>query len=234
MKTRYMITLLALMLVGSSSFAKQRTTAVEERRAAIVGGVVGAGLGGPVGAAAGAIFGGGIVGKLIGTHRINRELELELKTQAATFDGHQGKMHTEVEELNQQLAQMIKRQTASWNSRQLPVQFRTGSSAIESHYEKQLDEIAGILSRNLDTKVSLAGFADRRGSSEYNLELSKRRVGQVRQYLIDHGVRMEQIGTDAFGESRPVSAEESYENDFFDRRVVMEFSFDLESYLATR
>jgi outer membrane protein OmpA-like peptidoglycan-associated protein len=40
--------------------------------------------------------------------------------------------------------------------------------------------------------------------------------------------------TNAFGESKPLSQEETPENHFFDRRVVMQFSFDLDAYLASR
>ncbi|MFT4799146.1 MAG: hypothetical protein ACI9W1_002584, partial [Candidatus Azotimanducaceae bacterium] len=36
------------------------------------------------------------------------------------------------------------------------------------------------------------------------------------------------------GESQPVAAEGSAENDFFDRRVVMAFEVDIRSPLATR
>ncbi len=40
---------------------------------------------------------------------------------------------------------------------------------------------------------------------------------------MSHGVSVRQIAAQAYGESRPVSEEESAENNFFDRRVVMKF-----------
>ncbi len=239
MKIKFTITLISMMLIATSSFAAERKsfskeTSIEEKRGAIAGAVVGAGVGGPLGAAVGAIIGGGVIGNIVGMNRINSELQSTIQEDAAAFELSQKKMLSEVKNLNSELTQMIKSQTASWNSRQLPVQFKTGSSDIEKHYLQQLNEIARILSRNLDTKVSLSGFSDRRGSEEYNLNLSQRRVDAVRSYLVNHGVRKNQIVADAFGESRPLKSDESLENNFFDRRVVMQFSFDAESYLATR
>jgi len=231
-------------LVGSSVMAAPDTTtntSKEEGRGALTGAVIGASVGGPLGAGLGAIIGGGIIGKLIGVSRVNGELmvaneELEIVIQSRQKEkrGHDQKMKVQIANLSQELNAMLRSQTQSWNSRQLPIQFRTGSSEIESQYVEQLNQIAHILSRNLDTKVSLSGFADRRGDLKYNQSLSENRVIQIQQYLASRGVKNSQILTNAYGETKPISHEDSYENDFFDRRVVMKFSFDVKSYLAAR
>ncbi len=81
---------------------------------------------------------------------------------------------------------------------------------------------ARIFSRNLNTKVGLSGFADRRGDSSFNQILSERRVSTVQSYLLSRGVKSNQILTNAFGESQPISKEESSENDFFDYKAKYE------------
>jgi len=229
------------MLVGTTSFAGERKTAVEEQRGAIAGAVVGAGLAGPFGAAVGAIFGGGIVGKLVGVTRINRELESELNQQVVTnrqqlktYSYEEKKNSSQVKALNDELGRLLKSQTASWNSRQLPIQFRTNSSKIEAHYESQLYEIALNLSQNQETSVILSGFADRRGDAEHNQKLSEQRVGAVKAFLLGRGVQENQIQEHAFGETKPLKEQETSENNFFDRRVVLEFSTDVDSQVATR
>lgn len=240
MKMRQIAAIGIFTLAGSSVMAATETSK-EEGRGALTGAVIGASVGGPFGAGLGAIIGGGIIGKLIGVSRINSELivannELEyvLKNQQEEQRSSDQKMKVQIANLSQELNAMLRNQTASWNSRQLPIQFRTGSSEIESQYVKQLNQIARILSRNLDTKVSLSGFADRRGDLNYNQSLSENRVAQVQQYLVSRGVKANQILTKAFGELQPINDEENFENDFFDRRVVMQFSFDMKSYLAAR
>jgi len=238
MRIPFSATIIGLSLVASlysgSGLAQTKNTEEEETRGAIAGLVVGAAVGGPVGAGFGAMLGGAVLGKLAGYSRINRELEDEVVQLQTDGQLSEKKMHTELANLDDELKRMIKIQTASWNSRQLPIQFKTASSTIEQHYQQQLDEIARILTRNLDTRVSLSGFSDRRGDPAYNQSLSESRVSNVYNYLVSRGVNTTQIATKAFGESQPLSTEETAENHFFDRRVVMQFSFDLDAYLASR
>ncbi len=238
MKIPFAVGIVSLSLLASvvttSAVAAPKKTEKEETRGAIAGLVVGAAVGGPIGAGVGAMVGGAVFGKLVGVHRVNRDLESEVVALEKNNKLSVDKMHSEIANLDGELKRMIEIQTASWNSRQLPIQFKTASSDIEQHYQAQLNEIARILSRNLDTRVSLSGFADRRGDHLYNQTLSENRVANVHAYLISRGVNKSQIVTKAFGESQPLNTEETPENHFFDRRVVMQFSFDLDAYLASR
>jgi outer membrane protein OmpA-like peptidoglycan-associated protein len=49
----------------------------------------------------------------------------------------------------------------------------------------------------------LAGYADRSGSTQYNVGLSERRNGSVRSYLGGRGIADSAISSQAFGESNP-------------------------------
>ena len=234
MRAKQLLTAVLVTLFTVPVFAAEVDTSVEEKRGFIAGGILGASLGGPIGAGFGAIVGGGIFGKLIGFSRINNELEAELQYQQSSFSTSRDQMRAEITQLGDELDYMIETQSVGWNGRELPIQFRTGSSKVEHHYEPQLKEIARVLSRNLDTKVSLSGFADRRGATDYNQKLSEQRVGEIRQYLLSHGVKPAQILSVAFGETKPLKQEQTSESNFFDRRVVMQFSFDVKSHIAVR
>ncbi len=50
----------------------------------------------------------------------------------------------------------------------------------------------------------MAGHADRSGSDAYNLRLSQRRADAVAAELVRQGVNRNDIGIQAFGESRPL------------------------------
>ena len=49
----------------------------------------------------------------------------------------------------------------------------------------------------------LAGYADRSGSTQYNVALSGRRNEAVQAYLTGHGVPAAAISAQAFGEANP-------------------------------
>jgi outer membrane protein OmpA-like peptidoglycan-associated protein len=59
-----------------------------------------------------------------------------------------------------------------------------------------------------DAKLILEGHADIRGSKEYNVKLSERRVERARSYLIAKGAPADHLQTRAFGFEKNMTAEE--------------------------
>ena len=106
------------------------------------------------------------------------------------------------------------------------IQFKTASYILEEHYKSQLDLIAKTLQKNPNVSITLSGFADKRGDSTFNQALSMQRALTVRNYLVNKNVKEEQIITHSFGESSLVSAGTNFEDDFFDRRVMLKVSDD--------
>jgi outer membrane protein OmpA-like peptidoglycan-associated protein len=78
--------------------------------------------------------------------------------------------------------------------------------------QKTLDALASDFARYLthkpDAHLILEGHADIRGSKEYNLKLSQRRVDRVKSYLIEHGVPADHLDTKALGDEKNMSAAE--------------------------
>lgn len=92
-------------------------------------------------------------------------------------------------------------------------------------------EILNIVIRNLRAESSLSivliGHTDIRGSAEYNMALSQRRVRSVRQYLLNHGINPCRISVEAQGKSWPIRIG-NYELDHsMNRRVEMFFKSDV-------
>jgi sortase system peptidoglycan-associated protein len=232
MKLKNIVIGIALAGVAGGSSAQE--IPLEEKRGAIAGMVAGAAVGGPFGAGVGAMLGGGVIGKVIGMNRQKNERIDELQTAFARNRDQKREMEQEVSNLNRDLDRMIELQTNSWRHQEIPIQFRTGESRVEPHYLAQLEKIAKVLSRNQDATITLSGFADRRGSETANQALSKQRVDKVRALLVRRGVKPNQILSKAYGESKPLNGAESLESNFFDRRVVMALSLDVDAQLATR
>jgi sortase system peptidoglycan-associated protein len=233
MKVKQIIIAMALTGFTVSSFAGQ-TTSKEENRGAMTGLVVGAAIGGPFGAGVGAIIGGGVIGKTIASSRMKREHLAKLESTIESQREEREQMEQSMAALSSDLDRMIERQSTGALRRKVPVQFRTGSSTIEPQYLSQLNQLAQVLKRNPDATITLSGFADRRGPANANQTLSQKRVDGVQRYLAEHGVNLKQVQAKAFGETRPLKRNESLENNFFDRRVVLELSLDITSNLATR
>lgn len=245
---KHIILVILALTIASLSHAKERDTSVEETRGAVAGLLIGATIAGPLGAGVGAMIGGGVLGKLVGINRINSELESELQREEANVSNAKIQMHAMAEknrmqqerlrnsvvDLNKDLDKLLEVQANSWNHRQLPVQFRTASTRIETHYQSQLVRMALVLSRNQDARVMLSGFSDRRGDIAYNQKLSENRVKEVSDFLLARGVKPNQILSRAFGESQPLKDVETVEDNFFDRRVVLDLSLDVAAQLATR
>lgn len=224
MKINHVIAITALSLVGSHTMAAEPDTGTEEKRGAIIGTVIGAAAGGPFGAGVGAIIGGGVIGKLVGLQREYGELNDKMADVESQYRRARVDMKTEIVHLRNALNQAERDITAMASAPKVPLQFRTDSSKLEEHYRNHLQEVAQLLAKRPEVQVRLSGFADPRGSEEYNQRLSEARVAEVKKYLMTHGVSGQQIVSEAFGESRPLSANGAREDYFFDRRVVMEFA----------
>jgi outer membrane protein OmpA-like peptidoglycan-associated protein len=78
--------------------------------------------------------------------------------------------------------------------------------------QKTLEALVSDFTRYLtykpDAHLILAGHADIRGTKEYNMKLSERRVERVKSYLVEHGVPADHLDTKALGEEHNMTAEE--------------------------
>lgn len=222
-------------VLGNPALAAKTESTPEEKRGVLIGGVIGASVGGPFGAGVGAILGGAVIGKTASVHRMNRELNQEIAEARRQQQDIEKRSRTEIAKLKRSLAQVEARVAeVDVVAPEVPIQFRTASSDLELHYQDQLAEIARLVVARPDARVFLSGFADRRGDADYNQKLSEARVEQVKTFLVSHGVAPEQVGTRAYGATRPVSEQQTPENDFFDRRVVMHFSVEGDTPVAIR
>jgi hypothetical protein len=59
-----------------------------------------------------------------------------------------------------------------------------------------------------DARLTLTGHADPRGGVKYNQALSERRVGSVKNFLVQQGVPESSIDTKALGDSQPLTKDE--------------------------
>ncbi|MBE9561419.1 MAG: OmpA family protein [Proteobacteria bacterium] len=84
-----------------------------------------------------------------------------------------------------------------------------------------LKKHAAFLTENPNVVVRLEGYADERGSTEYNLALGEQRSETAKEKLLGLGVSEEQIYTLSYGEENPVVLGHGEESWQLNRRVEL-------------
>jgi peptidoglycan-associated lipoprotein len=77
--------------------------------------------------------------------------------------------------------------------------------AVQASDRPTVQAHGAYLAKNKSAKVRVEGYADERGSSEYNLALGQRRANNVKKLLVLSGAKASQIETVSFGEEKPRS-----------------------------
>lgn len=102
------------------------------------------------------------------------------------------------------------------------IYFATGSSNLLGSSYTQLDEVAGILSRNGNIQLEISGHTDDIGSDQSNIILSQKRADEVRYYLLGKGVSSTKISSRGYGSDYPRVPNTTSANRQENRRVEME------------
>lgn len=106
--------------------------------------------------------------------------------------------------------------------------FNRAKDALSDKGKADIDENAAFLLKNPDQFVMLAGYADPRGSQEYNFHLGQRRADAVRDELLRLGVASSQICTISYGELYPAVTPAELDGDWqkayqMDRRTEINY-----------
>jgi len=234
MSKKIIASAIALTLT-STSLQAQEVEAWQKGGIVTGGAVIGAIAGGPIGF----LIGAGL-GIWINDERDQAaktpELEMTLTQKQTSLE----QMHQELiiekdfsEQLqldsqnqHQELALMSKMlaeyQHLAMQTLQFDIKFRTAKSLLENTGHKKIQQLAQFIKRHPQIMVSLEGYADPRGSSEYNQELSNYRVQSVMNSLMEAGIDPERIQLSAFGASESEAKIGDLDGYAFDRRVSIE------------
>jgi outer membrane protein OmpA-like peptidoglycan-associated protein len=104
------------------------------------------------------------------------------------------------------------------------VLFDTGAATLKPGADLSLNRLASYLKAHPQTKVSIEGHTDSRGSEEYNEELSKRRADAVAKALVERGVSADAVSTVGRGKGYPVATNDTAAGRQQNRRVEIVFS----------
>jgi peptidoglycan-associated lipoprotein len=92
-----------------------------------------------------------------------------------------------------------------------PLYFETDTDALTENSLVLLQKIAAQMHRVPRVRVIIAGNADERGDTAYNLSLGERRAATARGYLARLGIPKERVKIVSLGEEQPVVDEHGEE-----------------------
>jgi outer membrane protein OmpA-like peptidoglycan-associated protein len=190
---------------------------------AITGFAVGAVAAGPVGAvigtAAGALLGDRYHAQAQSAAAVSDELRrseaqrAELAQSVAQLDGSLSQARARGDELAAQLGRT--------DQLGLDVSFRTADDSVAAQAMSPLLKLGALAASLPGAQVSVAGFADPRGSDVYNDELSLRRATNVAAVLTSAGVPRERIHIEAHGKTEAGDCDGDLDTYALERRVTV-------------
>ncbi|MEL7450115.1 MAG: OmpA family protein [Pseudomonadota bacterium] len=212
MKTILPVLTIALMAAGSNANAGEnsRPATAGENIGLGTGLVAGALIGGPPGAIIGAALGahyGGTIQRASKIPELEDDLhasEAELSAameRAARLRAATSEAEAELDALSHEVARLTTERTLLAGLH-MEVLYTTGKADLGDEAKERLETLAYVLNGLPDFGVQLDGFADQRGSEEFNARLSEDRARSVEQLLVAEGVAPERIVVNAMGEAQ--------------------------------
>ncbi len=97
--------------------------------------------------------------------------------------------------------------------------YNTDSWELLEESMPELEKLLEFLTINQTVVVEIGGHTDADGTDEHNNQLSERRANSVKEYLVKRGVKADRLFTHGYGESTPVSDNETPAGKKLNRRT---------------
>lgn len=106
-------------------------------------------------------------------------------------------------------------------------EFADDSYELDGTFKPKLEYLGKFLKRYPMFRMEVKGHTDSDGEAKYNLDLSRKRALQIRNYIVKSaGIKDDRVMAKGFGESKPLVPNDSEENKRLNRRVEFEVWLD--------
>jgi len=231
MKTFFLAVIILSQFQTGLVLAGETQGSIKESAGFGLGALAGGLIAGPPGAIAGAVAGTWFGNKKIKEdkelHTLKKQLQdKEIKISHLQKQSKLAQSRFDHDLKKIRLEHAIKSLDLISNGIAFNIHFRTDSAHMEYGLNKKINKLAQLLQHYPNIRILLEGYADQRGSTQYNHTLSKKRILSVKTALLNAGIPANRIDVHAYGETRSVSAIGDLEGYMFDRRVVILLTLD--------
>jgi outer membrane protein OmpA-like peptidoglycan-associated protein len=108
------------------------------------------------------------------------------------------------------------------------LQFSTAKAEIAASSFSSLDKMATLLLAHPEWNLKLSGHTDNEGTAAFNQTLSEKRSEAVKQYLESKGVAAKRVTTIGYGQTKPLTTNQTKAEREKNRRVEMEIFTELQ------
>ncbi len=127
--------------------------------------------------------------------------------------------HPELLEGKALLTEYKVKMTEKISSRNVQINFETGSDVISNDSYTLLNTIINDALTSDGLKLGIYGFTDNVGDDDNNLDLSRKRAKSVINYLIENKIPSNRLEYDGFGETKPIASNNTESGRKLNRRV---------------
>ena len=104
------------------------------------------------------------------------------------------------------------------------IYFHTDKATLQDISYDPLNQLADILTRYPNAKLTIEGHTDNTGSNAHNMKLSNDRAKSVVDYLVSKGIDASRLTAVGYGEEKPVTTNKTAEGRTLNRRVELKLT----------
>ena len=97
--------------------------------------------------------------------------------------------------------------------------FDYNKETLKAESTPELERLVSLLKEFPAMKIEIGGHTDSKGTDEYNMSLSAKRAKSVVDYLTGHGITADRLKSSGYGESQPISTNDTDEGRALNRRT---------------
>jgi len=99
------------------------------------------------------------------------------------------------------------------------VNFDRSKAEVRDYSYPELNRLVQIMKANPTMEIKLLGHTDNTGDKDWNLELSNNRVTNVKNFLVERGIKAKRITQKGYGGLKPIAKNDKEETRKLNRRV---------------